>query len=221
MQSKLYFLSKIRHFKFFFKYQTIFLSSFSTRLYVVKNILTNLSEVLDDFFLFDSFDKINLSVNLKNYNQFSFSKSSFNQVLKNYGVSFNFIFVDVYNVCLDFLFGSSTLPVLDAFLHRFHYKLRPFVESNDSLYYGLLIRGSLNFSSFKKIDLLSYSRVYNIYFFLKGFPARKKALIGWVSFFSSFSLDNYFPFLFCNLFDFLFVGLVRFGFVNFLISFFI
>lgn len=204
----------MKNFRNIFIYQILFSNSFAVRLYVINKCLSDLCKVFGNFFVFDSLDKINFTIFLKNYNQFSLNRTFLNYVLKNRGMSSSFCFANVYDICLDFLIGTYNLPVLEAWSNRFYYKFRPFIENKDlafSLYYSLLIKSKLGFYCFNEVDFLSCFLFYKNSILLKSFPFKRKLFNGWFDFVYILFLGSYFSCLFYNLVDFLFIGFLRFG----------
>lgn len=215
LQNKVYKFSKAKNFRRLFIYQTVFSNSFFVRVYVVKNVLDDFSKVFNDFFIFDSVDKMNLSIHLRNYRHFSSNKLFLNQLFRSHGMCSNYPFVDVYDFCLDFLTSFFFLPVLDAWSGKSYYKFKPYIEDDNYflyLYYSLLARDKLNFCALNGIDFPFY--FFDDFFVLKDFPVRRKLLLSWLDLNAILLQKNYYSFLFCNLIDFLFVGLLRLGFVN-------
>lgn len=185
--------------------------------------MKNLSDVFNNYFFFNSFDKFILSVNLRNYKHFSFNTITFIQLSKNSGMSDNFTFFELYDFCLDFLLSISIAPMIEAQSDRCQYKIFPSNNYGDFFFRlkdSLSNKFNLKFFYFNEIDLLSFFHANCNFFLLKNFFIRKNSLIGWVDFTYRSFLKGYFLSLFSILFDFLFFGLLRFGYVSNILYFF-
>jgi hypothetical protein len=195
-------------------YQCIFLTSFSTRLYIVKNVFQNLDRVYRHNLLFNSYDKLSLAISLRNYRLFSLCEISLVRVLNNFGMSYKFPFIGLYDICLDSLIGSSLFPILESKMDRSYYKLRPYKQEHDflfSLHNSLVSKSKLTFSFFSDINLFPLLNSEINLLNLREFPLHKMFLLNFVKFCNICYLRGYFPSLFYNFFDFIFSGLVRFG----------
>lgn len=198
--------------------QKIFLNSFSARLYAVKKVIEYWVQFSSNSFIFTSFDRINLAINLKNYQQFSLSGISLTHFLKHSGMSYNSSFIGFYDMCLDFLISFSLYPVLESTKDRFQYKFRPYTESDDFLFSlpsSFFGKPGINFLLFSEIDLLTFSDLQNNFFNLNLFPINRLQLNNWIEFCSISQLRGYVPCLFYNFIDLLFNGLVRFSFESY------
>lgn len=215
MQSKIYKSSNSFNFKHVLVNQKIFLNSFSVRLHVVKNFVEYLDQSLNNYFLFNSLDKIYLAINLKNYKQFSIGEISSIHFLKNFGISYGLFPIGFYDICLDFLVSFSLRPILESTKDRSQYKFRSYKQQDDlflSLRSRLDNNNRLNFWLFNEIDLSTFFGLQDNFFMLKDFPLNRFFLKNWIEFCMHSCLRSYLPCLFYNFVDFIFNGLVRFGF---------
>lgn len=220
MQNKIYFFSNVSRLKNLFSYQIIFLTSLSGRVYVVKDIM----EQSKFSFFFDSFDKTNLAFNLVGYFTFPLSELFTFQFQKRFGLSYNLSFSALYNLCLVSLFNLSLSPILEAKSYRFYFEFKPYVASNDFLFYvyeNLISNKHLNFFFFTKVfSVPSTSETFRN-LLITYIPLPKLAFSSWVNFYAISLMKADIKSIFYSFFEFVFLGLVCFGNVNFRLLIFV
>lgn len=204
LQNRIYSSSKCSNFKRLFYYQVVFLTSLSTRFYVVKIIL--------DAYPFScslgSLEKMNLALNLVNVISLS-KKSLINIILKKKTRSFyNLTFFSVHTLCFSLLFTLSISPVLEAFSQNIYPDFNFYSNLSDFCFFlqeVLLNNKFLNFSLLTSISLTSseFQSLGNRFSNL--IPLPKRVLR---NFFDFFSMETLSHFLFATFLEFLFLGLL-------------